>query len=288
MVPLRRRFKWVWLAGGVLLWCTGAPASAGSIPPDDGLSLYNEKHYELAAAAFERQVQAHPADPWCAYLLGLSLWKAGRLEEAERALRRTLEIDPRHLKAHLNLGRVLIDAGLPEQAIANVEVAVSIAPGVAEAHRMLGRAHHCLGHQESAAAAYRRALQLDPHDAWAENNLGVLLLEQGRLAEARPHLEAAAELAPRCQVFQRNWLLVRSRAESTAAIAPSSSSDAPASRGSPPATACAPADPTERSAAAGAETPAATGAEAPASQLAPGTFRVKVTRVPPPPKPIAR
>jgi len=53
-------------------------------------------------------------------------------------------------------------------------------------------------------AAYRHALQLDPTLGKAEVNLGTLLARQGRLEEARSHLERGVTLDPQSAVGQVN------------------------------------------------------------------------------------
>jgi predicted Zn-dependent protease len=57
---------------------------------------------------------------------------------------------------------------------------------------------------EQAIAAYQRAIVLDTTDVWAMNNLGVLLVQQGRAHEALGPLARATELRSTSPVFQSN------------------------------------------------------------------------------------
>ena len=52
------------------------------------------------------------------------------------------------------------------------------------------------GKFDAAAAEYRRFLEVYPANVEARSNLGVVLMQQGRAAEARQHLEQALRLAP--------------------------------------------------------------------------------------------
>jgi tetratricopeptide (TPR) repeat protein len=56
--------------------------------------------------------------------------------------------------------------------------------------------HRQLKRPDAAVRDYRLALEFDPHNLSAHRTLGSLLGQANRLAEAIPHLEKAAELAP--------------------------------------------------------------------------------------------
>jgi tetratricopeptide (TPR) repeat protein len=90
-----------------------------------------------------------------------------------------------------------LEASEPERAIAAYERAVAGCPGLADAHNNLGRLLHdagspgCLGTAESS---YRLALCADPGIALYWFNLGVVVEDQGRCAEAIAAYERAIEL----------------------------------------------------------------------------------------------
>lgn len=74
--------------------------------------------------------------------------------------------------------------------------AVALNPMHAEAHLGLGQAHRNLGQWPEAERSCRAALEADAHYARAAHYLGALLVEQDRLSEALPFLQAAVDWAP--------------------------------------------------------------------------------------------
>jgi len=110
-----------------------------------------------------------PDDPVALYNLGLALSDAGRLERAEQSLRRAAQLNPR-------------------------DVNIAVALGVA-----LGR----MGRQEEAVAVLRTAVEQDGKNPWARRTLGGLLIQTGKVAEALPHCELAAQMLREDQIA---WL----------------------------------------------------------------------------------
>jgi Tfp pilus assembly protein PilF len=177
----------------------------------DGREAYNQRKYGDAVEAFEGYVERNPEKALGHYMLGLSAWKAGDLERARTALERSVEIDSVNVKALLNLGRVLIDQGRSAEAEPRIRAAVALDAGSAEVHRMLARVQGAIGQQDSAEASYRVALSIDPRDSWSMNNLGTLLIQQGRYEEALMPLARAVTLRPESPVFANNFGLALER-----------------------------------------------------------------------------
>ena len=103
-----------------------------------------------------------PDDHFVLYNLGLALSDAGRLERAEQCLRRAAELNPKD---------------------ANIPVA-------------LGR----MGHADEAISVLRAAARQDERNPWAHRNLGTMLLQTHKAAEAIPHFRAATQLLPEDQL----------------------------------------------------------------------------------------
>ena len=69
-------------------------------------------------------------------------------------------------------------------------------PGQPQALHLLGMAALQKGHPGEAVELLRRAVRSDPHFAVASNDLGNLLAQQGRLAEAAASYHRAIAEAP--------------------------------------------------------------------------------------------
>lgn len=93
-----------------------------------------------------------------------------------------------------------LEASEPARAIAAYERAVAGCPGFADAHNNLGRLLHdadAPGSLGAAESSYRLAICADPGVALYWFNLGVVVEDQGRRAEAVAAYERAIELAER-------------------------------------------------------------------------------------------
>jgi tetratricopeptide (TPR) repeat protein len=82
----------------------------------------------------------------------------------------------------------------PEEAMAAYRRALEIDPGLADAHVNLGRLLHESGRAAEAERHYRLALAARPEDPTAAFNLGVALQDLGRLQEAAEAYESALEI----------------------------------------------------------------------------------------------
>jgi Flp pilus assembly protein TadD len=180
-----------------------------------------------AAAVLERAVKANPERPEPHNLLGTIARGRGDLNTAEREFREALRCQPNDAEANDNLGNLLFERGVYKEAAFYFEKAIDADPTFAEAHHHYGRLlavmdqlpraitelneaalesaedfqiHEDLadllaatGHEGEAAVHYARVLELKPDYPQAQLGLGITLLEQHRPAEARQHLEAAAQ-----------------------------------------------------------------------------------------------
>ncbi len=91
-------------------------------------------------------------------------------------------------------------AGDIERAIALYGRSIAVHP-TAEAHTFLGWTLSFLGRLEDATRECLRAIEIDPDFGNPYNDIGVYMMQQGRLAEAIPWLEKAKR-APRYEPRQ--------------------------------------------------------------------------------------
>ena len=76
---------------------------------------------------------------------------------------------------------------------------MSAAPGSSRAQAGLAESAFRAGDHAVAYTAWRRAIELDPSNLEALYNLGINLVRDGRLADARPYLLRFQQAAPPAQ-----------------------------------------------------------------------------------------
>ncbi len=171
---------------------------------EEAESLYKERRYTEATTLFAAFTERKADNPWGHYMLGLSAWKSNDFETAEAAFVRALELDPDHVKSLLNLSRVYLDSERAEEALVRIEEALVLDPLFGVTYRLQGRAFHELARLEEAADAYREAIRIDEKDAWAMNNLALILMEDGFHELALAPLARATELRDDVAIFFNN------------------------------------------------------------------------------------
>jgi tetratricopeptide (TPR) repeat protein len=159
----------------------------------------------LAADANCRAVLARdPRHVGCLHLMGTIAQQGGRFAEAESCFRTLAKERPEIALAHHGLGTALVALGRIEEAAAAYERSLAIKP-IDPAMPMpnepmtllnLGYLYEQLGKPDRAAGLYERAVSRKPDFAEAHNNLGVLLLGQGKRKEASTVFARALALAP--------------------------------------------------------------------------------------------
>jgi tetratricopeptide (TPR) repeat protein len=107
--------------------------------------------------------------------------------------------------------------GEPDAARAAYERALALDPELTDAHVNLGCVLHDAGKLADAEVHYRAALARRPDDAVAWFDLGVALEDQRRLAEARAAYEASLGCDPACADAHYNLARIHDRAGGTAA-----------------------------------------------------------------------
>jgi TolB-like protein/Flp pilus assembly protein TadD len=159
--------------------------------------------------------------------------KAKRLASVEANLNRVLSQSPNNARAHYCLGRIEVQTKRGAEGIAESERALALNPNLASAHAVIGLAklfdghpeetesHELealrvspydteadvwvayialsklyLGDYEGALSLYRRAKELNPNYPTGRFNMAAVLVELGRLDEARAEVQAGLALNP--------------------------------------------------------------------------------------------
>ena len=159
-------------------------------------------------------------------LLGVSTGALGDWASAEKIFRMTVARNPNYATGRCYLGIALYfqadpfgkernrtpDAKMLESALAEFRKAMELKPDLGEAHLYAAYCLKLLNRPEEAVRECTLAIQVMPHSSDAHFTLGEMLHQQGKSAEAVPHLENAARLAPTHDTRARDLLQqIRSR-----------------------------------------------------------------------------
>ena len=205
-----------------------APAAAAMVPPREGSPVVPdaaeaewrrkialdpanpEAHFHLgnllrkrgdgaaAAAEYRLALRAAPGHTGLLNNLGLALAMTGDAQAAEQCYRDALAVDPRQADALANLAALLFEREAFAESAASYDALFAIRADVpASVWVRRAIAQQKVGAVGAAEASFREAARRAPDDPRIHVNLGTLLTEQGRYAEADPPLSRALALAPR-------------------------------------------------------------------------------------------
>ncbi len=135
-------------------------------------------------------------------------WQRRALAETMKYHSIVLRRDPTNAHSHVQLAKALILVGQPAQAWEHLRQGVRFDPRSEEGHYHLGV---LLMDQDFAAAEreFLETLRTNPENFKALNNLGLVLLRQGRLPEAEVQFKAALDRNPGDRLILDNLELVR-------------------------------------------------------------------------------
>ncbi len=170
-----------------------------------GLALQQMGGYQedAAIADFRRAVALNPNDEEARRRLGLLLIKKNAHSEAAEHFTALLAHRPSHVAAMVGLAQCKYALGEPETARALLTQALAIQPDQAEAQRELGMMLLNQGRTAEALLFLTRACELDPSDPYASYNLMQCLQQLGRDEEVQRQKAKHEALAARHERMQK-------------------------------------------------------------------------------------
>ncbi len=150
-----------------------------------------------AETVLANAVREQPRDPRLLALLAEFYLELGRPDDAIDALLRRIELEPTHSDTYFELANLLERGGRELDVLAVYTKLSSVRPELAIGHFNRAVYLRRVGRLDEAVGAYRRAIDAgidEPAEAWS--NLGVILGELERHAEARDAFERALAVAP--------------------------------------------------------------------------------------------
>ena len=149
---------------------------------------------------FTKSVEWDPKNPQALYYLGRAKYNENRFAEAIEIFQRCLKLNPKDVKAEDNLGLSYQALGRADDAMAAFRQAIAWQADLplkdAGPYVDLGAVMVENGRVHEAVPHLVKASMLAPRDVKAHRELGKAYLTLNRLAEAQAELEKAVELAP--------------------------------------------------------------------------------------------
>jgi tetratricopeptide (TPR) repeat protein/predicted Ser/Thr protein kinase len=135
--------------------------------------------------------------------LGTILSQRGNVDEGLAELQRAIDMRPDVILNYRTKASALLNAGRYPDAEKVLRSAADLQPDHAGVHQQLGTTYQLMGEVEKAIAEFRRSLDLAP-SATSWSNLGTLLQDSGKKAEALDAFEHAVKMSERDPRIRRN------------------------------------------------------------------------------------
>ena len=179
----------------------GPVANRGGVEPKVNATTYfahghlleRQGQFERAVVQYRKALGLQPEFLSARNRLGITLNKLGRNAEASEQFRQAIACQPELAHLHNNLGFSLYLEGLYAEAVAPLDQALALRPDFSRAHMNRALALAKLGRFDETFSEL--TLACDEADAYF--NMGMLLSEAGRYADAAHYLENALTLSPK-------------------------------------------------------------------------------------------
>lgn len=161
------------------------------------MAVLSSQHQDFSAAeiAYRKTLELNPSHSAAMNNLGDMLGQSGRHKEAAGLLRRALAVRPDFSDAKYNLARAILDEH-PGEAARLLQEVVRSRPALVDAYRLQAKAFAKNAEHEAAQEVLVRAIKNVPGVAGLHNDLGLIYLEQGKLAPAKAEFRKAIALDP--------------------------------------------------------------------------------------------
>jgi Flp pilus assembly protein TadD len=168
-----------------------------------------EGDHQGAVECFEKVLTRYPHDIEANSHLGIAYYQLGDLSKAREQFIKVLTLDKNNETAKYNLE--IVDKNIRQQRAATLDrlmdkfqAQLRDDPENPILLSNLGMIYIMKKEYEKALTLLQKAIALDPRIPQAHNNLGIVLLELGRVAEARKEFETALKLKPNYESPKKN------------------------------------------------------------------------------------
>ena len=141
-------------------------------------------------------LSADPGHVDCLHMIGQLASQTDRVEIGIQLISQAIRLKGDVAAFHCSLGNALVAQGQAEQARQSFARALELQPVFPEAQISLANLHRSLGELNQAVRQYEAMIAAGVNAALAHNNLGAILFDQARVAEAIVHLTEALRQNP--------------------------------------------------------------------------------------------
>lgn len=162
----------------------------------DGQKLIEHGHYADAVGRLKTatSLMSTNADAW--NYLGLAYHLTGQPNDAVDAYKKALSLDQNLIEAHYNLGCLWLEQNRPELAKAELTAYTLHREKSPQGWIKLGEAQLALRDLTGAERSFNQARQFDADNPEALNDMGVVLMQRNRPAEASQYFAGALKVKP--------------------------------------------------------------------------------------------
>ncbi len=154
--------------------------------------------YLNCAVAYKKAEAIRPIDPGNRFTMAMAYVMLGQPDWALPELKQLIAAEPSQPLYRYWLARLYFDKADYATAIVHLEKVVEVDAGYVRAHDRLGLSYQALDRNEEAVEHFRTAVSWNRRSAeasvWPPLNLGVLLMQMGRLEEADNFLQEAVRV----------------------------------------------------------------------------------------------
>ena len=172
-------------------------ANLAILHQNSALTLYGQRKYKEAIAAFGKSLELNPQNARALYNLGLCHNRLNDAASARGAYERAIEADPGYANPHKSLGDLHRAGRNHTAAAAAYRQAIAVDPDYAAAYVGLAQVHIATSDLDKALPMLQKAVQVDPQFAESYLLLGNVLIRLGRSGEAVQYLRKAVSFTPK-------------------------------------------------------------------------------------------
>src|SRR5947207_3524092 len=174
-----------------------------------GIAHFQMNHLDQARVALQQEIDLNPQNSEALMWLGITELAAGNPEKAVAPLDRAAELSPKDINildyrghAHLLVSKdsyarmyaldpnswrmhrlsaqIYAESNQHKEAIREYQAAIKLAPKQADLYEELGDEYRKDGALDMASTAYKNELKLTPHNCVALDDMGSVLVDQGK------------------------------------------------------------------------------------------------------------